>query len=202
MNLNIVLYPAIILLISLSEIGQLRIERLLSMATNYTQVEKTIMLLKYPNPIITSVPCISPLQAEDLRHIPISSSYGQRLHPILQEYRHHSGVDLPGQMGEPVHSVANGRVIATGEASTIGKFIKIKHAYGFTTLYGHLSRIDVNRMDSIHIGQEIGLVGSTGRSTGPHLHYGITKNGIEQNPLPYCYLYLRWQKMLIREGKK
>jgi len=65
-----------------------------------------------------------------------------------------------------------------------------------------LSSIDVAERDSVHIGQAIGRVGSTGRSTGPHLHYGVSKNGIEQNPLPYCYLYLRWQKMLIGEGKK
>ncbi|MBV4325898.1 M23 family metallopeptidase [Alistipes finegoldii] len=193
---------ALVLFMGLTQSGQYKIERLLSIATNYSQVEKTIMLLKYPNTIITSVPCISPLQAEDLRRIPVSSRYGQRLHPILHEYKHHSGIDLPGQMSERVHSTANGLVIATGENRNIGKYVKIKHNFGFITLYGHLSKIKVCKADSIHIGQVIGLVGSTGRSTGPHLHYGITKNGKEQNPLPYCYLYLHWQNVLIREGKK
>lgn len=185
---------ALVLLMGLTQLGQYKIGQLLSIATNYNQVEKTIMLLKRPNTIITSIPCISPLQAEDLRRIPVSSGYGQRLHPILHEYKHHSGIDLPGQMGERVYSTANGLVIATGESGNIGKYIKIKHAFGFTTLYGHLSKINVSKADSIHIGQVIGLIGDTGRCTGPHIHYGITKNGREQNPLPYCYLYLHWQK--------
>lgn len=193
---------ALVLFMGLTQSGQYKIERLLLIATNYSQVEKTIMLLKHPNTIITSVPCISPLQAEDLRRIPVSSNYGQRLHPILHEYKHHAGIDLPGNLGEWVYATAEGMVAKVGQAATIGKFIRLRHNYGFTTLYGHLSSIDVVESDSVHIGQAIGRVGSTGRSTGPHLHYGVTKNGVEQNPLPYCYLYLRWQKMLNRVGKK
>lgn len=181
---------------------QTGIERLLNMAENYRQVEQTILLLKRPNPIIDHVPCISPLRAEDFRHLRISSAYGPRLHPLLNEYKHHAGVDLPGDLGEWVYATAEGKVAKVGQAATIGKFIRLRHDYGFMTLYGHLSSIDVTESESVHIGQVIGRVGSTGRSTGPHLHYGVSKNGIEQNPLPYCYLYLRWQKMLIGEGKK
>ena len=182
--------------------SQTDIERLLNMAGNYRQVEQTILLLKRPNPIIDHVPCISPLRAEDFRHLRISSAYGTRLHPLLNEYKHHAGIDLPGNPGEWVYATAGGMVAKVGRTATIGKFIRLRHDYGFMTLYGHLSSIDVAERDSVHIGQAIGRVGSTGRSTGPHLHYGVSKNGIEQNPLPYCYLYLRWQKMLIGEGKK
>lgn len=181
--------------------GQAKIDKLLNMASNYQQVEKTIMLLMQPNKVITRIPCISPLQAEDLRHIPVSSAYGQRLHPILNEYKHHSGVDLPGILGERVYATADGTVAEVGENKVIGKFVKLTHAYGFTTVYGHLSQIKVTDNGTVHIGQVIGLVGNTGRSTGPHLHYGVKKNGKEQNPLPYCYLYLHWLKMLNCEGK-
>lgn len=178
------------------------IDRLLTLATSYEQVEKTITLLKPPTSVITQIPCISPLHPNDLCRIPVSSYYGRRLHPLLHEYKHHSGIDLPGDMGEPVHSAADGVIIETGETPTIGKFVRIRHAYGFTTLYGHLSKIEVMQGDTIRIGRIIGKVGSSGRSTGPHLHYAIRKNGKEQNPLPYCYLYLNWQKMSMREGKK
>lgn len=177
-------------------------DRLLFLAESYSQVEKTIALLDPPTSVITRIPCISPLYSEDLRKIPVSSYYGRRLHPILNEYKHHSGIDLPGHMGEPVHAAADGTVASTGESQTIGKFIKIRHAYGFTTIYGHLNAIEVSQGDTIRIGQRIGKVGSTGRSTGPHLHFAIRKNGREQNPLPYCYLYLKWRTMSIREGKK
>lgn len=187
--------------VGLSTADLAKIERLLDMASNYKQVEKTVMLLKRPTPLITRIPCISPLQAEDLRSIPVSSSYGRRLHPILNEYKHHSGIDLTGVMGEYVYATADGTVYITGENNTIGKYVRINHAYGFTSVYGHLSEIKVKSTEHIHIGQVIGLVGSTGRSTGPHLHYGIKKNGKEQNPLPYCYLYLHWLKMLNSEGK-
>ena len=94
-----------------------------------------------------------------------------------------------------------GMVLLKGENKVIGKFVKLTHAYGFTTVYGHLSQIKVTDNGTVHIGQVIGLVGNTGRSTGPHLHYGVKKNGKEQNPLPYCYLYLHWLKMLNCEGK-
>ena len=142
--------------VGLSTADQAKIERLLDMASNYKQVEKTVMLLKRPTPLIT------------------------------REY---------------VYATADGTVYITGENNTIGKYVRINHAYGFTSVYGHLSEIKVKSTEHIHIGQVIGLVGSTGRSTGPHLHYGIKKNGKEQNPLPYCYLYLHWLKMLNSEGK-
>lgn len=199
--MNIAYLCIIPLLAGLTPSGQAKIDKLLSMASNYQQVEKTVMLLMQPNKVITQIPCISPLQAEDLRHIPVSSAYGQRLHPILNEYKHHSGVDLPGILGERVYATADGIVAEVGENKVIGKFVKLTHAYGFTTVYGHLSQIKVIDNETVHIGQVIGLVGNTGRSTGPHLHYGIKKNGKEQNPLPYCYLYLHWLKMLNREGK-
>lgn len=178
------------------------LDTLLNIAENHLQVEKTITLLKPSASVITRIPCISPLYPDDLRRIPVSSYYGRRLHPLLHEYKHHSGIDLPGNMGEPVHATANGVIIETGKTPTIGKFVRIRHAYGFTTLYGHLSKIEVMQGDTIRIGRMVGKVGSTGRSTGPHLHYGISKNGREQNPLPYCYLYIWWQKMLKSEDKR
>lgn len=193
--------PLVALISALTQPGQNKIERLLSMTTNYAQVEKTVMLLKQPNTIVYRVPCISPLQAEDLHRIPVSSSYGRRLHPILNEYKHHSGIDLPGTKNECVYATADGTVSYAGENKTIGKYVRLSHAYGFSTVYGHLSEIKVKTAQHVQIGQVIGLVGSTGCSTGPHLHYGIKKNGKEQNPLPYCYLYLRWLKMLNCEGK-
>jgi len=177
-------------------------DRLLTLATSYRQVEKTIALLKPSVSVITRIPCISPLYSEDPRRISVSSYYGQRLHPLLHEYKHHSGIDLPGDLGEPVHATADGTIIETGETPAIGKFVRIRHAYGFTTLYGHLNEMHVSQSDTVRIGRTIGRVGSSGRSTGPHLHYAVAKNGKEQNPLPYCYLYLNWQKMLNREGKK
>lgn len=105
-------------------------------------------------------------------------------------------------MGEPVHATADGVIIETGKNSMIGMFVRIRHAYGFSSLYGHLSKIEIEKDDTVRIGRVIGKVGSTGRSTGPHLHYGISKNGREQDPQPYCYLYLKWRMMSIREGKK
>ena len=155
--MNIVYLCIITLFAGLTPSGQAKIDKLLSMASNYQQVEKTIMLLMQPNKVITRIPCISPLQAEDLRHIPVSSAYGQRLHPILNEYKHHSGVDLPGILGERVYATADGTVAEVGENKVIGKFVKLTHAYGFTTVYGHLSQIKVTDNGTVHIGQVIGL---------------------------------------------
>lgn len=180
-----------------------KVENLLEISASYNQVHKCLQLVKWESDIITRIPCISPLCAEDLLHLPVSSKYGERLHPILNEYKHHSGIDLPGEYGEKVYATANGVVLAaTDTDSPIGTYMKIKHGYGYITTYGHLSKLKAQQGDRVKIGQTIGYVGSSGRSTGPHLHYGITKNGREQNPLPYCYLYLEWRRMLNSEGKK
>ncbi len=195
------LLTAICMMCSLLAKGN-TLDTLLNIAENYHQVEKAVMLLKKPNPMIDRIPCIPPLRATNFQRIRVSSTYGIRLHPILNKYRHHSGIDMPGYYGEQVYATANGIVEYTGENGLIGKFIRLRHAYGFSTLYGHLSAIGVAIHDNVRIGQIIGYIGSTGRSTGPHLHYGISKNGREQDPLPYCYLYFRWQKMLKREGKR
>lgn len=180
-----------------------KVENLLEISANYNQVHKCLQLVRWESDIITRLPCISPLCTENLLHLPISSKYGSRLHPILNEYKHHSGIDLPGNYGDRVYATANGVVSnAAVTNSPIGTYVKIKHSYGYVTTYGHLSKLDTHQGDTVKIGQTIGFVGSTGRSTGPHLHYGIMKNGREQNPLPYCYLYLEWRKMLNSEGKK
>lgn len=166
---------------------------LLAMAANYRQVERCTNLISHKDAMM-DIPCIAPLYADDFRHLNISSHYGQRLHPILNEYKHHSGIDLPGQSGDNVYVTANGVVKKVNQDPIIGKFIRVRHKYGFETIYGHLSAQSVQSGDSVRIGCIIGNVGNTGRSTGPHLHYGITKNNVQQDPLPYCFLYMQWIK--------
>ena len=171
-----------------------QVERLLDLATDYGQVERSVLLLHSHSPVITRVPCISPLRVEDLRHIPVSSAYGRRLHPILHEYKHHAGIDLAAELGEIVYATADGVVVAAGYDPLLGNYAKLEHDYGFSTVYGHLQSCAVVVGDTVRIGRVLGRAGSSGRSTGPHLHYGIRKYDKEQDPLPYCYLYLRWQE--------
>jgi murein DD-endopeptidase MepM/ murein hydrolase activator NlpD len=116
----------------------------------------------------------------------ISSGFTfHRWHPILHEYRPHVGVDLVAKYGEPVKSVADGTVIAAGWGGELGNCIRIQHQHGMVSIYGHLSKIspDVKPGSSVHMGQLIGNVGSTGLSTGPHLHFAMEKDGAWVNPL-------------------
>ena len=116
----------------------------------------------------------------------ISSGFTfHRYHPILHEYRPHVGVDLVANYGEPVKSVADGRVISAGWQGELGNAIRIQHQNNMVSIYGHLSKIspDVRSGAYVHMGQVIGNVGSTGLSTGPHLHFAMEKNGAWVNPL-------------------
>jgi len=116
----------------------------------------------------------------------ISSGFTfHRWHPILHEYRPHVGVDLVAKYGEPVKSVADGTVIAAGWGGELGNCIRIQHQHGMVSIYGHLSKIspEVKPGSSVHMGQLIGNVGSTGLSTGPHLHFAMEKDGAWVNPL-------------------
>ena len=109
----------------------------------------------------------------------------KRWHPILRRYRPHLGVDWGARRGTPIYAVAKGRVIYAGWMRGYGKVVKISHAGGFVSLYAHQSRIHVRRGSYVSKGQVIGRVGSTGRSTGPHLHFGLYRNGRAVNPLKY-----------------
>jgi len=119
-----------------------------------------------------------------LRHVRITSRFTyKRWHPILHRYRPHLGVDFGARRGTPLLAVNSGVVIFSGRKGGYGNVVKIKHRGGYVSLYAHQSKIRVKRGQKVKKGQIIGYVGSTGRSTGPHLHFGLYKRGRAVDPL-------------------
>ncbi len=119
----------------------------------------------------------------------ITSTFGHRENPFTGEnVETHKGVDIRAPMGAPVRAMAKGEVEFAGLRGGFGNCIMLKHGNGFETLYGHLSKILVSVGQKIDIGQQIGNVGSTGRSTGPHLHYEVHKNGEKIDPKNFLTL--------------
>jgi len=118
-----------------------------------------------------------------------TSLFGKRTNPFSSEGgEFHPGLDFRGKMGDPVKCTASGKVIFTGRAGGYGNCVRIRHTNSIETWYGHLSRITVREGQKVMVGQLIGKVGSTGRSTGPHLHYEVRRNGKAVNPKQYLSL--------------
>jgi len=116
----------------------------------------------------------------------ITSAFGYRSDPFESEHAElHPGIDFRGAKGDPVHVTADGNVVFTGRKGGYGNCIIVQHKNDFQTLYGHLSHIDVNEGQSVKTGDVIGKVGSTGRSTGAHLHYEVRKSGKPINPVKF-----------------
>ena len=115
-------------------------------------------------------------------HGRLTSGFGERFHPILGYRRFHAGLDLAASAGTPIVAAADGRVVGAGWRGGYGQQVEIAHAGGVDTLYGHMSRIAAHAGELVRKGQVIGYVGSTGLSTGPHLHFEVTKNGRPVNP--------------------
>lgn len=116
----------------------------------------------------------------------ITSRYGYRGNPFTGGGRErHSGIDFKGRTGENIKSTAKGTVIFAGYKGGYGNLVAVKHANGYETRYAHLSRIRVKRGQRIDVGTTVGLLGSTGRSTGPHLHYEVLQGGRTINPEKY-----------------
>jgi murein DD-endopeptidase MepM/ murein hydrolase activator NlpD len=119
----------------------------------------------------------------------ITSAFGYRSDPFDSESAElHPGIDFKGAKGDPVKTTADGRVIFTGWKGGYGNCIIVQHKNDFQTLYGHLSHINVKEGQSVSTGDVIGKVGSTGRSTGTHLHYEVRKNGKPINPVKFLTL--------------
>jgi murein DD-endopeptidase MepM/ murein hydrolase activator NlpD len=114
-----------------------------------------------------------------------TSPFGMRMHPIANEERLHKGIDFSGPLGTRVNAAAMGKVTFAGPLGTFGNLVIIEHRPGFETAYAHLSQINVEVGDRIGAGYKIGEVGSTGQSTGPHLHFEVRINGIHVDPADY-----------------
>lgn len=115
----------------------------------------------------------------------IGSYFGNRVHPILGYTRLHGGIDIGGLMGQPIWAAKEGVVIMARVNGGYGNTIVIDHGNGLSTLYGHQSSFEINEGDYVETGQHIGNVGSTGLSTGPHLHFEVRQNGSVIDPLPF-----------------
>ncbi|RGP42019.1 Lysostaphin [Altererythrobacter insulae] len=127
-----------------------------------------------------SVPSIMPLKDAKL-----TSGYGMRTHPVLGSRRKHKGIDLAAPTGTPIYATADGMVGRAEWFSSYGLYIEIDHGAELETRYAHMSRLAVAEGQWVSKGDLIGYVGSTGRSTGPHLHYEVRVSGVAVNPIPY-----------------
>jgi murein DD-endopeptidase MepM/ murein hydrolase activator NlpD len=115
----------------------------------------------------------------------ITAGFGGRRDPFTGHQAFHSGIDISARRGLPVQATADGVVVSAGRDSGLGRVVRISHGFGYTTVFGHLDRVDVKPGDEIERGQVIGLLGNSGRSTGPHLHYEVYVDGSPANPLYY-----------------
>ena len=126
-----------------------------------------------------------PLGAPVKTRIRITSPFGVRSDPFLKTPAMHTGIDFGGKMGTPLYATASGKVIQAGPRGDYGLAVEVDHGLGFTTLYGHLSKVSVKKGDIIEEGTKVGLAGSTGRSTGTHLHYELRHNKRALNPYAF-----------------
>ena len=115
----------------------------------------------------------------------LTSDFGNRVHPITGEHKHHDGVDFGAAHGTEIHAAAGGEVTYSGVMGGYGNVVMIKHANGLETLYAHASSLDVQVGDKVAQGQAIARVGSTGMSTGPHLHFEVQRDGEAVDPADY-----------------
>jgi len=130
------------------------------------------------NNTLISIPVRKPVNGE----IDLTSTFGVRVDPFVHAAAMHTGLDFRGDMGEPIHATAAGTVTVAAWSGGYGRMVEIDHGNGLATRYGHLSEIDVAVGDKIRIGQIVGKLGSTGRSTGPHLHYETRVDGEAVDP--------------------
>lgn len=134
---------------------------------------------------ITIKPSISVPSRMPLESARLTSDFGMRTHPVLGGRRKHTGIDLAAPTGTPIYATADGIVDRAEWFSSYGLFVGIDHGAGLETRYAHMSRLAVAEGERVKKGDIIGYVGSTGRSTGPHLHYEIRMSGVAVNPIPY-----------------
>ncbi len=141
--------------------------------------QELLQALRSNREILASMPSIWPVEGF------ITSRFGSRSDPFTGRSEYHKGLDISARTGTPVHAPGKGVVIFSGVENGYGEIIRVQHGGGIITCYAHLSRRTVNEGRQVSRGDVIGYVGSTGRSSGPHLHYEIRLNGVNVDPLRY-----------------
>ncbi|MFA5122515.1 peptidoglycan DD-metalloendopeptidase family protein [Zavarzinia sp.] len=126
------------------------------------------------------MPLARPIEDYELR-----SGFGSRVDPINRRLAFHPGLDFAAPIGTPVMATAPGEVVEAGWAGAYGRSVRIRHAFGLQTRYAHLSAIDVHVGDKVDVGDVVGKLGSSGRSTGPHLHYEVMFDTVPRDPMPF-----------------
>jgi murein DD-endopeptidase MepM/ murein hydrolase activator NlpD len=148
--------------------------------------DEVAKLVKNKEQLLASIPAIQPIANKDLKHVP--SGFGWRTDPIYKTAEFHPGLDFTANTGTEIYATGDG-VVVTADAvmQGYGNHVVINHGFGYQTLYGHMSRMAVAPGKKVKRGELIGYVGSTGRSTGPHVHYEVIKNGEKVNPVNYFF---------------
>ena len=151
-----------------------------ALATTLTDIENHLTRWEALKSALTSIPLISPV---DYYHL--ASRFGKRRDPFTKDWAMHSGLDLAGWRKAPVYSTAPGTIVFAGNNGRYGKMVEIDHGNGIRTRYGHLFKVTVSKGEKIGHRHKVGLLGSTGRSTGPHVHYEVLFDGKQLDPLKF-----------------
>ncbi|MDF2187146.1 M23 family metallopeptidase [Paraflavitalea sp. CAU 1676] len=142
--------------------------------------------IKNKEEMLSSTPAIQPVSNSDLKRV--ASGFGYRIDPVYKTVKLHNGLDFAAPQGTPIYATANGTIrVAANTGTGYGNHVIINHGYGYETLYGHMFRIKVKGGQRVKRGEIIGWVGSTGKSTGPHCHYEVHKNGRHLDPVYFFY---------------
>ena len=120
-----------------------------------------------------------------LSYMTVTCAFGPRIHPLWGTKSNHTGVDLAANQGAPIYAIASGTVTAAGYSDAYGYNVTLSHGKGYGSMYAHMTNYTVSVGQSVSQGQIIGYVGSTGWSTGPHLHFEVYVNGAPVNPMQY-----------------
>lgn len=192
---NLKYYENSDILINTTKKADILTKRMLVQSESYKDV---MNMVNNREEMASCIPAIQPIAIDKLTRF--GSAFGRRFHPIYHVWKMHTGIDLTAPTGTPVYAAGDGVVFRADVAGGYGNHVRINHGYGYVTLYGHLSKILVRAGQKVKRGDLIGLVGSTGTSTSPHLHYEVRVNGDFVNPINFYYNDMteeEYQQMLI-----
>ena len=179
-----IFFPLLFFFLTLPCFGQSKKElcvQVLVSARTFKEIAPVYNIISREKNIFNYVPTEKPIKGK----YKLSSKFGNRFHPIRKERCFHTGLDMAAQYATTVHSTASGTVIFAGVTNGYGKKVVVAHRYGFVTCYAHLTYIYAKVGQRVRKGECIGFVGSTGMSTGNHLHYEIIKNKRFINPINF-----------------